>query len=82
MKFEFDWPSSFRGDVARVIGILLAHLGAFPSGELKMILKKSADDIGVNLPYINWHMFLLLSHSYMVLYTVIKNKNVFRKIKQ
>ena len=42
----------------------------------KLILKKSADDICINLPYINWHMFLLLSHSYMVLYTVIKNKNV------
>ena len=45
MKFEFNWPSGFRGeDVenvdgrttdARVIGILIAHLGAFGSGELK-----------------------------------------------
>ena len=47
MKFEFDWPSGFRGeDVwncgrtdgrrtdAGVTGILLAHPGAFGSGEL------------------------------------------------
>ena len=52
MKFEFNWPSGFRGeDVwkcwrtdgrtddgrtdAGVTGILIAHLGAFGSGELK-----------------------------------------------
>ena len=45
MKFEFNWPSGFRGEClkmltdgrttdARVTGILIAHLGAFGSGEL------------------------------------------------
>ena len=42
MKFEFNWPSGFRGeDVWKcwrtddgVIGILIAHPGAFDSGEL------------------------------------------------
>ena len=49
MKFEFNWPSGFRGeenvegrtDVRRTtdagaIDILIAHLGAFGSGELKI----------------------------------------------
>ena len=49
MKFEFNWPSGFRGeDVdgrrttdgrttdAGVTVILIAHLGAFGSGELKI----------------------------------------------
>ena len=46
MKFEFNWPSGFsekkmfenvdgRTTDAGVIGILIAHLGAFGSGELK-----------------------------------------------
>ena len=50
MKFEFNWPSGFRGEVfenvdgrtddgrttdAGVTGILIAHLRAFGSGELK-----------------------------------------------
>ena len=48
MKFEFNWPSGYRGDVLvylkmltderttdRVTGILIAHHGAFGSGELK-----------------------------------------------
>ena len=52
MKFEFNWPSGFRGEDVRkcltdgrtddgrttdaeVTGILIAHLGAFGSGELK-----------------------------------------------
>ena len=43
MKFEFNWVSGFREDVENVdgrttdtgvIGILIAHLGAFGSGEL------------------------------------------------
>ena len=50
MKFEFNWPSGFRGENvdrrtvtdgrttdAGVIGILIAHLGAFGSGELKKL---------------------------------------------
>ena len=59
MKFEFNWPSGFRGeDVwkcwrtdgrttdgrttdARVTGILIAHLGAFGSGELKNNYKRA-----------------------------------------
>ena len=40
MKFEFNWPSGFRGENVDgrtgVIGILIAHLGAFGSGELKI----------------------------------------------
>ena len=49
MKYEFNWPSSYRGDVwkcwrttdgrtmdAGVTGILLAHQWAFGSGELIM----------------------------------------------
>ena len=44
MKFEFNWPSGFRGeDVWKcwrtdggVTGILIAHLGAFGSGELEI----------------------------------------------
>ena len=53
MKYEFNWPSSFRGeDVwkcwrttdgrttdAGVTGILLAHQWAFGSGELKISIK-------------------------------------------
>ena len=54
MKYEFNWPSSFRGeDVwkcwrttddgrttdAGVTGILLAHQWAFGSGELKIIIE-------------------------------------------
>ena len=54
MKFDFNWPSGFRGKMfenvdgrtdgrtddgrttdAGVTGILIAHLGAFGSGELK-----------------------------------------------
>ena len=42
MKFEFNWPIGFRGGVWKcwrtgdeVIGILIAHLRAFGSGELK-----------------------------------------------
>ena len=49
MKLEFNWPSGFREEGrclkmltdgrrttdAGVIGILIAHLGAFGSGELK-----------------------------------------------
>ena len=45
MKFEFNWPSSFRGRMfenvegrttdAGVTGIQIAHLRAFGSGELK-----------------------------------------------
>ena len=47
VKFEFNWPSGFRGEDlwkcwrttgAGVIGILLAHLGAFGSGELKCFI--------------------------------------------
>ena len=46
MKFEFNWPSGFRGEMfenvdgrttdSGVTGILIAHLGAFGSGELKI----------------------------------------------
>ena len=44
MKFEYNWPSGLEEKMfenvdgqtdARVTGILLAHLGAFSSGELK-----------------------------------------------
>ena len=48
MKFAFNWPIGFRGDVlfeiiegrtdAGIIGILKAHLRAFGSGELKISL--------------------------------------------
>ena len=41
MKFEFNWPSGFKGEDVDgrttddgVTGILIAHLGAFGSGEL------------------------------------------------
>ena len=47
MKLEFKWPSGFRMEVvlkmltyrqtdAGVIGLLIAHGGAFGSGELKV----------------------------------------------
>ena len=38
MKFEFNWPSGFSGENGLtdtgVIGILIAHLRAFSSGEI------------------------------------------------
>ena len=52
MIFEFNWPSGFRGENvdgrtddgrttdAGVTGILIAHLGAFGSGELKSKVKR------------------------------------------
>ena len=64
MKYEFNWPSSFRGeDVwkcwrttdgrttdAGVTGILLAHQWAFGSGELKTLNKTIiADDLNTHL---------------------------------
>ena len=59
MKFEFNWPSGFRRRClkmltdgrtdgrttdAGVTGILIAHLGAFGSGELKNLALISCCD--------------------------------------
>ena len=42
---------------ARVTGILIAHLGAFGSGELKMYSHMSICDVIVMLNYVTmWHL--------------------------
>ena len=54
MKFEFNWSSGFRGENVwkcwrrtdeGVTGILIAHLGAFSSGELKKLFKLASRNL-------------------------------------
>ena len=72
MKFEFNWPSGFIGEDiwkcwqmdrrrtdAGVPGILLAHLWAFGSGELKK---------GIYFMRISWQMILMKYHTLNVIF--------------